>query len=154
VVPLFWWHRHQGTALLVSRNRDGGLLAEAAQAWGYRLIRGSTSRGSIGALRQVIRTLEQGGEVAITPDGPRGPGGVAKPGAAAAALTTGAMIVPVGLSASRAWRFGRWDAVHVPHPFARLRAVYGMPFSVRSEAEGQTQLQRALDAASRLAACA
>jgi hypothetical protein len=158
VLPLFWWHRHQGTTLVVSRNRDGRLLADAAHGWGYEVIEGSSSRGGALALRQVMRTLQRGGEVAITPDGPRGPGRVAKAGAASAAQAVGAAVVPVGLGWSRAWRFGSWDAIAVPPPFARLCVVYGAPFRVEPGeaglAPGVVRVQQALDHASQLAACA
>jgi hypothetical protein len=157
VVPLFWWHRAEGTTLLISRHKDGGLLAAAAGAWGYGVIRGSTSRGAFSALRQVMRELARRGEVAITPDGPRGPAAVAQPGAVAAAQRTGAALVPVGAAASAVWRLGSWDAVTVPRPFARIRLVYGAPFRVAPGAEGLSagtaQLQRSLDRVTERAQC-
>jgi lysophospholipid acyltransferase (LPLAT)-like uncharacterized protein len=125
LLPLLWWHRAQDVTLLVSRHDDGALVADAATLLGYRVVRGSSTRGGATAFRALLRALASGAAVAVTPDGPRGPGGVVKPGVVAAARRTGAPILPVTATADRAWRVSSWDRLAVPRPFARVRVAYG-----------------------------
>src|SRR6185436_18537879 len=130
LLPALWRHRGESTTLLVSQHRDGSRLTAAVERWGYQVVRGSTTRGSVAGLLGLIRTLRTGGTVAVTPDGPRGPSRVAKPGAVAAAQRTGAAIIPVATGTSSAWRSRSWDGFFVPRPFARVRLVYEEPFMV------------------------
>lgn len=129
LVPLLWWHRAQEVTLLVSRHADGGLVADAAQALGYRVVRGSSTRGGAAGLRSLLRVLGRGRAAAVTPDGPRGPAGVVKPGVVAAARRSGAPILPVTAAADRAWRVRSWDGLAIPRPFARVRVAYGQPWN-------------------------
>ncbi|MGD2135025.1 MAG: lysophospholipid acyltransferase family protein [Gemmatimonadales bacterium] len=149
LAPL-WHRRGQGIALLVSRSRDAAPLARAARVWGYRVVGGSSSRGAFAGLRSLVRTVRAGRPVAITPDGPRGPARCAKPGVLAAARLTGALVVPVGVASSAEWRAASWDGFRVPHPFARVRIVYGRPVAV---ADGDTNELTALLDATEEAAC-
>jgi len=130
LLPVLWHHRHRGIAAVVSQARDGEYLARLARGLGYRLIRGSSSRGRTRALRGAIRMLQAGIPVGLTPDGPRGPRRVLKPGAIAAAQLSGAVVVPVSVRAGSAWRARSWDRFLVPRPFARVRLAYGRPFTV------------------------
>jgi lysophospholipid acyltransferase (LPLAT)-like uncharacterized protein len=130
LLPVMWHHRGRGIAALVSEARDGEYLARFARSLGYRLIRGSSSRGGRRALLGAIRALREGTPVGVTPDGPRGPRRVVKPGALAAAERGGALIVPVHADSRPAWRAGSWDGFLVPPPFARVRVAYGEPFAV------------------------
>ena len=65
-----------------------------------------------------------GKDLALTPDGPRGPRHQFKPGALAVAQVTGLPIIPLAVSASSAWRLGSWDEFLVPKPFATVRIAY------------------------------
>jgi lysophospholipid acyltransferase (LPLAT)-like uncharacterized protein len=157
LLPALWKHRRESTTVLVSDHRDGSRLASAIEKWGYRTVRGSTTRGGARGLLGIMRVLDAGGNVALTPDGPRGPARRAKPGAVMAAQRTGARIIPVAASASPGWRLGSWDGFLIPQPFARVRIAYDAPITVsRGEAleEGLERLQRGLDQATRLAECA
>jgi lysophospholipid acyltransferase (LPLAT)-like uncharacterized protein len=139
-------HRGDGTTLLVSGHRDGGHLARAARAWGFGAVRGSSTRGGVGGLRGLIRALARGGQAAVTPDGPRGPARMVKPGVIAAAQHTGATIIPIGTGASRAWRARSWDRFLVPGPFSRVRVVYGEPIEVAPGPEAAAAALRRLEA--------
>jgi lysophospholipid acyltransferase (LPLAT)-like uncharacterized protein len=156
LLPVLWHHRELGIAALVSEARDGQYLAALARLLGYRLIQGSSTRGGVRALRGAIRALEDGVSVGLTPDGPRGPRRVAKPGVVAAAERGGAVIVPVHAEARPAWRAKSWDRFLVPPPFARVRLAYGEPFTVERDAGGRqaglARVTRELEAATRLAA--
>jgi lysophospholipid acyltransferase (LPLAT)-like uncharacterized protein len=157
LLPPLWHRRGEGITLLVSGHADGGHLARAAQRWGYEVVRGSTTRGGTAGLRRIVRVLAGGGDVAFTPDGPRGPSRTAKPGTVAAAQLGAATIIPVGAAASSAWRFSSWDRFTVPHPFARVRIVYGQPIGHGEFTERKsslvTSLEAALETAQREAEC-
>ena len=130
MLPLLWHHREQGVAILISEHRDGELIARAAASLGYGLIRGSTTRGADRALISLVRELKSGHEVAITPDGPRGPSQSFAPGALVAAQRSDSFILPVAASADRAWRLGSWDRFMIPKPFARVTIAYATPTKV------------------------
>jgi len=150
LLPLLWLHRHEGVAVVISEHRDGEIIARIAETLGYETIRGSSSRGGSRALIGLMRALDGGRDVAVTPDGPRGPAHVFAPGAAIAAQRTGASIVPTRASASRAWRLKSWDRFLVPKPFARVDVVYGTITTVdasspREAADHAPRLQALLE---------
>jgi lysophospholipid acyltransferase (LPLAT)-like uncharacterized protein len=130
LLPLLWHHRDEGVSVLISEHRDGELVARAAESLGYGLIRGSTTHGADRALISLVRELESGREVAITPDGPRGPAEKFAPGALVAAQRSDSFILPVVVSASSAWRLRSWDRFMIPKPFARVTVAYGPPTKV------------------------
>jgi len=132
LLPLLWFHRHEGALVLISEHRDGELVARAATSLGYGLIRGSTSRGAGRALIAIGRELLAGHEVAITPDGPKGPARKFAPGTLVAAQRTESFIVPVAAVADRAWHLRSWDRFMIPKPFAQVTVAYGNPAKVRS----------------------
>ncbi len=148
ILPLLYSRRNEGMALLISRHRDGSYLALLAERWGYRVVRGSSKRGGEVGLLGLVRFLQQGGgaEVALTPDGPRGPAEKAKAGAVAAAQHAGALVIPAGARASRAWWLKSWDRFCIPKPFAVVEVVYGTPLDV---GEGKDSLRRSVAAVER-----
>ena len=133
LLPLIWHHRGEHVAILVSEHHDGELIARLAKSIGYRLIRGSSSRGGERALLALAKVLREGKEVAVTPDGPRGPARSYAPGALIAAQRAGAPILPVAAHADSAWRLSSWDKFLIPKPFARVTIAYGEPTRVGSE---------------------
>ena len=130
LLPLLWHHRDEGALVLISEHRDGELVARAAALLGFGLIRGSTTRGAARALISIGRELKAGREVAITPDGPRGPAGKFAPGALVAAQRADVFIVPTVAIADSAWRLRSWDRFMIPKPFARITIAYGNPTKV------------------------
>ena len=143
MLPLLWHHRGQRIAIVISSHRDGEIIARIAQALGCRAIRGSTSRGGGRALLGIVRELERGGEVAVTPDGPRGPAETFAPGAAIAAQRAGVPIVALAAEASRSWRLSSWDSFMIPKPFTRITIRYSEPQWLAAasarEAEGEAE---------------
>jgi lysophospholipid acyltransferase (LPLAT)-like uncharacterized protein len=125
LLPLLWFHRGEGVKVLISEHRDGELVARAAESLGYGLIRGSTTQGANRALISLVRELQSGHEIAITPDGPRGPTETFAPGALVAAQRSDSHILPVAISADRAWRLRSWDRFMIPKPFAKITVAYG-----------------------------
>jgi lysophospholipid acyltransferase (LPLAT)-like uncharacterized protein len=136
ILPLLARHRDEGIVLLVSRHRDGGYLVDLGARWGYRSVRGSTQRGGEVGLRGVVRALQAGAVVAITPDGPRGPAEQVQPGAIAAAQLAGVALLPIGARAARAWHLNSWDRLCIPKPFATVDVVYGPALVVGAGKEG------------------
>jgi lysophospholipid acyltransferase (LPLAT)-like uncharacterized protein len=133
LLPLLWHHRDEGVVVLISEHQDGEMVARAAESLGYGLIRGSTTRGAERALISLVRSLQAGKEIAITPDGPRGPPRQFAPGALIAAQRSNAFILPVAACADRAWRLRSWDRFMIPKPFARVTVAYGNPTKVNAE---------------------
>lgn len=136
LLPLLWYHRAQGIAIVVSEAREGGYLGEYAERIGYRLLPGSSTRGGLRALRGAVRILHDSIPVAFTPDGPRGPRREVKPGIVRTAQRVGAQILPLHAEVDRAWRLRSWDRLVVPKPFAEVRVGYGEPFAVDPGPDG------------------
>jgi lysophospholipid acyltransferase (LPLAT)-like uncharacterized protein len=132
LLPLVVQHRSQGIRILVSEHRDGEVIARIARSLGLDTIRGSTTRGAARALLSMCNALESGAEVAVTPDGPRGPARSFASGALVAAHRAGAPIVGIGVFASRAWRLRSWDSFMIPKPFSRVTVAYSDPMFVES----------------------
>ena len=143
MLPLLWYHSNQGVAVVVSEHSDGEIIARILEWMGYRLIRGSTSRGADRALLGIVRTLKGGKDVAITPDGPRGPARKFAQGAIVAANRAHAPIIPALAHVDRAWTLSSWDGFVIPKPFARITIAYGPPTLVEAastrEAAAQTE---------------
>ena len=133
ILPMLWQHRGEGQSVLISSHRDGEIIARIAEGLGYRTIRGSTSRGAGRALLSLVRELERGSEVAVTPDGPRGPARKFALGALIAAHRADVPIVALGARASRAWRLKSWDGFMIPKPFARVTITYADPERVLAD---------------------
>jgi lysophospholipid acyltransferase (LPLAT)-like uncharacterized protein len=160
-VPLMaflWTHRIAGEAglgrmrcvVLVSRHRDGRLIGDVATRLGIEAAHGSSSRGALEGFRELMRLLEHGHSVGITPDGPRGPRRVAQPGVARLAALSGAKVMPVGVAVSRRRRLATWDRMAFPFPFGRGGMVYGAPIAVAPDEDERAALARiaaAMDAA-------
>ncbi len=109
-----------GVTVLTSPSRDGQILAHVAKGFGMDSKRGSSSRRGSAALRELVTLVESGGDIAITPDGPRGPRYVFGPGAILVAQSTGAVLAPVHASFSRALRLKTWDGFMIPMPFSSV----------------------------------
>lgn len=136
LLPMVWFHRGRGYATVISRSRDGRYIADLAARLGFRPLYGSSSRGGAKALRAAVRELRSGTPVAFTPDGPRGPRRTMKPGAIAAAQQAEVPVFAVHAEADRAWRLDSWDRFMLPRPFARIRVLYGEPFTVGPGPDG------------------
>jgi len=124
---------------MASRSRDGELVARFVPRFGFKTVRGSTTRGGSDALRRLARLLRWGQEVAVVPDGPLGPRGVVQSGVIALARITGVPILPLAFSAFPAWRLRSWDEFLIPKPFARATVCFGPPLWVPADADRAQQ---------------
>lgn len=125
MLPLLHRHRGERVAILISEHRDGEIIARIAAALGHRSVRGSTTRGAGRALLALVRQVESGRDIAVTPDGPRGPAKSFAAGALIVAQRTGAAIIPATVVARAAWRLKSWDSFMIPRPFTRVVISYG-----------------------------
>jgi lysophospholipid acyltransferase (LPLAT)-like uncharacterized protein len=122
---LFYLRGHCRIAMLLSQHQDAEWLSQAAGHMGFGTIRGSTSRGGMSALRELMRTGETT-NLTITPDGPRGPRRRLAAGCIYASSRLGIPLVPIGLGYDSPWRIRRaWDQFAVPRLYSRARAVVG-----------------------------
>jgi lysophospholipid acyltransferase (LPLAT)-like uncharacterized protein len=120
-------------AILISQHRDGEYISRVTRRLGHPVVRGSATRGGLQAFRQMLQILEEGGHVAITPDGPRGPVRQVKPGVIELSRLSGMPILPVAFAAEPAWRLKSWDRFLLPYPFARAIYVWGEPIRIPRE---------------------
>ncbi|MBW1820426.1 MAG: lysophospholipid acyltransferase family protein [Deltaproteobacteria bacterium] len=111
--------------LMISRSKDGEVIARVAKMSGWHPVRGSSSRGGSEALHGMIDRLKTSRLSGHVVDGPRGPAGIVKPGVIRMAHTTGAMIVPFYTYADKAWYMNSWDKFMFPKPFAKITIRFG-----------------------------
>jgi len=132
MLPILCAHRGEPCTVLVSEHRDGEIIARILAAFGFSAARGSSSRGGSRALLQLVQLVSAGNDIAITPDGPRGPRQKMAPGVLLIAQRTGSPIVPLVAHADRVWRVRSWDAFEIPKPFARVSVLYDEPIHVKA----------------------
>ena len=124
----------KGLAALISASKDGAFLAAILERFGVAPVRGSSSRRGAQALLELTSWAERGYDLAITPDGPRGPRYVVQEGAMSLAQLTGLPIVPFSFYAPRKIQVKSWDAFQIPLPFSRCILSLGKPIHVPRDA--------------------
>jgi lysophospholipid acyltransferase (LPLAT)-like uncharacterized protein len=144
VVPLMpaRYARHRTGAILTSASRDGEIIAAGMHSFGLKAVRGSTSRRGASALLALADTLKAGEDVAVTPDGPRGPRYTLGAGVVFLAQRTGAAILPIHIEYSRALRLKSWDRFMIPPPFAKVRILCDELIFVPPEADTEAERAR------------
>jgi lysophospholipid acyltransferase (LPLAT)-like uncharacterized protein len=158
IFTAIWFWRNRGLVVLVSTNFDGMWTQRLVTHMGYGVAPGSSSRGGLRGLALLKRSLEEGNDCAITPDGPHGPRQIAKPGPVMLARHTGQPVLPLHIGLERAHTFERsWDHARVPLPFSRVVAVIAPPMYVPQDAGRElleqklAELQATLDRARSIA---
>lgn len=155
------WHRNQMSVyghpdigklhVLVSRSKDGEMIADVIEHMGFKTIRGSKGKqGAVEASMQMISTLKDGEDCAMMVDGPKGPPEVVKDGIIKIAKMAGVPIVPVSwYSTNFTWvKFPSWDGLRMPIFNTNLVNLYGKPIYVSEEDDIETkriELQESLD---------
>jgi lysophospholipid acyltransferase (LPLAT)-like uncharacterized protein len=146
-----WHSRNRGIAVMTSRSFDGEYIARVIEKFGFRAVRGSSSRGAVRALLEMHREIDQGRSVAFTIDGPRGPRYVAKPGPVLLARNTQVPIIPGHIALEKAWVLNSWDRFMIPKPFSRCLVRFGRLIQVPAQAQNEelsayhAEMQAALD---------
>jgi hypothetical protein len=136
-----WVQLRPPSVVPVSRSRDGEWTARLFARLGAETVRGSSSRGGATALRGLVRAARDGKDLAITPDGPKGPAERVQPGAVWLARLSGRPLLPVAFAARPCVRVGSWDRMIVPLPFSRGAFEYGELLWVPRRASGD-ELER------------
>jgi lysophospholipid acyltransferase (LPLAT)-like uncharacterized protein len=120
VVYRRYYPKRKGLLVLTSASRDGAYLSEFVRCFGMDSVRGSSSRRGAAALLDLIRNLEAGFDLCITPDGPRGPRYHLGPGPLLLSERCQVPLMPLLVEYSAFWRFKSWDGFAVPKPFSKV----------------------------------
>lgn len=163
-IPIYsFWHnrifagtyffRNRGIVVITSQSFDGEYIARFIQKFGYGAVRGSSTRGGVGALVEMIRLMKKGLPMGFTVDGPKGPPYVAKSGAVILAKKTGNPLMPFVVETEKFWTINNWDKLQIPKPFTRAKIFIAEPVYVHANADDaeienkRLELQTKLDAA-------
>lgn len=150
-VPIYsFWHnrifagtyffRNRGIVVITSQSFDGEYIARFIQRFGYGAVRGSSTRGGVGALVEMIRLMKKGAPMGFTVDGPKGPRYVAKSGAVLLAKKTGNPLMPFVVETAKHWTINSWDKLQIPKPFTRSRIFIAEPIYVAKDAD-ETEIE-------------
>lgn len=163
-IPIYaFWHnrifagtyffRNRGIVVITSQSFDGEYIARFIQRLGYGAVRGSSTRGGVGALVEMIRLMKKGLPMGFTVDGPRGPQYVAKTGAVILAKKTGNPLMPFVVETEKFWTINSWDKMQIPKLFTRAKIFIAEPIYVAANAaeaeieNKRIELQEKLDEA-------
>lgn len=161
-IPIYvFWHnrifagtyffRNRGIVVITSQSFDGEYIARFIQRFGYGVVRGSSTRGGVSALVELIRVMRAGLPTGFTIDGPKGPKYVAKSGACLLAKKTQNPMMPFVVETKNYWQIKSWDRLQIPKPFSRIRVFIGEPIFVSKDANDteienkRLKLQKSLD---------
>ena len=157
VLPATYLFRNRNLAVMTSRSADGEYIARVIQKFGYRAIRGSSSRGGSRALLAMRTLVQDNGTAVFTIDGPRGPRYQAKRGPILLASMTGAPIIPFYVAVQHAWILNSWDRFVIPKPFSRIHTHFAEMIHVPPELDDDAiehhrlRMQSGLEHATRVA---
>lgn len=130
LLPLTFQHRGWQLGTLASQSKDGEIITQQLKRWGYLPARGSSTRGGAKAIVEMKRIMNNGHDMCLTVDGPKGPRHVVKQGVIFMAKQVDCVIIPAVLSVKHYKRFASWDRFVLPLPFARIDTVFGDPIKL------------------------
>ena len=120
--------------ILAGFHRDAELGVLIGKRLGWKFLRGSSSKKGSEVFQEIVDYLKITGNVfVITPDGPKGPAKIPKPGAVRAAQKTGVPIIPIAGYSKKSWSFTNWDTFHVTKPFTKIELKIGKPLYFSEE---------------------
>lgn len=134
LVPIYYFRR-RGYYGLASQSNDGEYISRVLEKLGWRVVRGSTSRGSARSLLKLIKVLRRGEHIAITPDGPQGPRHKTKQGTIYLAKKSDSVIIPVGVALAKKKVINSWDRFNLPYLFTKGVLFFGEAIKVDSDAD-------------------
>lgn len=140
VLACAWYYRSTHATILISQSFDGELITRTLECFGYRAVRGSSSRGGREGLLALRRVLDEGTPAIFTADGPRGPIYKSKLGPIKLAEMTGAPIGVFHLQPEKAWTLRSWDRFQIPKPFTRIAVSWGQ-WTIVSEETNTAELE-------------
>jgi len=131
LIPCLYLAKYQ-FHILAGFHRDAELAVKIGKKIGWKFLRGSSSQSGSEVFQEIVELLSRPNKVlAITPDGPKGPAKIPKPGAVRAAQKTSVPILPAAACSRRSWGFTNWDTFHVTKPFTRIELTFGKPLNFR-----------------------
>ena len=150
MMPIAYQGRGSKACIMNSQHRDGEIATRALERWGIRSVRGSATRGGAAGFLQLVNAFRDGYDLAVVPDGPRGPRYVVKRGIIHLGKATGAPIIPVTYAATRRHQLRNWDRFIVPLPFSRIVYIAGEPLQVPRDLSDERAETLRLELESRL----
>ena len=151
IFPGTYFFRNRRIVIMTSRSKDGEYIARFIQRFGYGAVRGSSTRGAVGALVELVKLMRAGCPAGFSIDGPKGPKYVAKMGAVLLSKKTGNAILPFSLTSRRRLTINSWDQLQIPLPFTKVLVEFEPPIYVTKDADEQaleakrSEVQDALD---------
>lgn len=137
VIFVFWHNKlamgpgmfkgHRDIYALISPHSDGKIISKVVNKFGFGVISGSTNKNSAAALKMIIKKLESGSNIAITPDGPRGPVYKINSSITKVAFKYNIKLIPVSCTATKYFTLNSWDKLIIPLPFGRITVKIGEP---------------------------
>ncbi len=127
---------------LVSASGDGAWLAEYFRLVGIAAVRGSSSWRGMQAVRELLAVMKEGSDIAITPDGPRGPCYEVQPGALMVARLAKTPLLLISARIPSAWRLRSWDGFYLPKPFSVVEVRIGWLADYASLGTGDDETTR------------
>lgn len=146
MMPYFYrtFMDRKNITVMVSRSKDGQIITDIAEKFGYKMVRGSSSRGGKAALREMVRLLKSGWDAGYTPDGPRGPRYRIGQGLITIAQMTGYPIIPVSYEVTKRLVVNSWDKLIIPLPFSRGVLIFGDPVIISPDANENVKAEKVL----------
>lgn len=135
--------RRRRIVAMTSQSFDGEYIARIIQLQGNGAVRGSSTRGGVKGLVEMIRLAKRGLPMCFIVDGPKGPPYVAKEGAVLLAKKAGIPILPFSVEIKSFWRTNSWDKMQVPRPFSKAQVLIAKPIYVPTDA-GEAELKAKL----------
>ncbi len=140
-----YYFRFRGIIVMSSQSFDSEYVARFIQRFGYGIVKGSSTRGGVGGLVEMIRLMKKGFPMGFSVDGPKGPVYEAKTGTLLLAKKTGNPVLPFSVEAENYWTIKSWDKLQIPKPFTRAKVLIAEPINVSKDADDLEMKDRHLE---------
>ena len=151
ICPLTWQSEFE-IKVLISKHRDGDIIARLISKLGFQSIRGSThksgktkNKGGLTSARQMIKSLKNGISIGISPDGPKGPRHKVSDGILSISRLSNSSILPVGIGFKKKWVLNTWDKFIIPKPFNQITIIWGEPLPALKNEKSINQIKSKLE---------
>ena len=151
ICPLTWQSEFE-IKVLISKHRDGDIIARLISKLGFKAIRGSThksgktkNKGGLTSARQMIKSLKNGISIGISPDGPKGPRHKVSDGILSISRLSNSSILPVGIGFKKKWVLNTWDKFIIPKPFNQITIIWGEPLPALKNERNINQIKSKLE---------
>ena len=146
------WQSNSNIKVLISKHRDGDIIAQLISNLGFEAIRGSThktnkikNKGGLLSARKMIKSLKNGISIGISPDGPKGPRHKVSEGILSISRLSKSVILPVGIGFKKKWVLNTWDKFIIPKPFNEITVVWGDPIPAITNEKNNHQFKIKLE---------